>query len=94
MLTQIKAIHTRSDQTYGMPRILAELKTQGIVVNHKRVARLMRTAKLYGVSRRRGFTVTTQREEGQPTVPDLVNRQFTASALNQLWIADMTYIPT
>ena len=77
-----------------MPRIRAELLEQGVVVSRKRVARLMRLGQLRGVSRRRGFCVTTQRDAGHRAAPDLVNRAFVASAINQLWVADMTYIPT
>jgi putative transposase len=54
----------------------------------------MRSAGLRGVSRRRGFVVTTQRDPKRRPAPDLVNRQFVAEAPNQLWVADMTYVPT
>jgi len=94
LLIQIKAIHAMSDRTYGVPRIHAELIARGIIANHKRIARLMRVAKLQGVSRRRGFIVTTQRQASQRPAPDLVKRQFVATDINQLWVADMTYIPT
>jgi putative transposase len=58
------------------------------------VARLMRQAGLRGVSRRRSFVVTTQRDPKQRPAPDLVNRRFVAQAPNQLWVADITYVPT
>jgi transposase InsO family protein len=51
----------------------------------------MRAAHIRGVSRRRGFVVTTRRDPAQPVAPDLVKRQFTAAGPNQLWVADMTY---
>jgi putative transposase len=54
----------------------------------------MQQAGLQGVSRRRGFTVTTRREAGQAKAPDLVKRRFVAMGPNRLWVADMTYIPT
>ena len=91
---QIKQAHTMSDATYGMPRIRAELADRGIVASRKRIARLMRAAKVAGVSRRRAWCVTTQRNKRQRPAPDLVNRQFVAQDINQLWVADMTYIPT
>lgn len=94
MTERIRAIHTESDATYGMPKVRAELMAQGETVSRKRVARLMQLAGLQGVSRRRGFTVTTRREVGQAKAPDLVKRQFVAERPNQLWVADMTYIPT
>jgi putative transposase len=90
---RIAAIHRRSHATYGVPRIHAELKAQGIHVGHKRVARLMSTAGLYGVSRRRWVT-TTVRDRAAKPAPDLVERNFTAAAPNRLWVADISYIPT
>ena len=95
-LTQeICAVHARSDGTYGMPRVRAELQEAGHKVSRKRVARLMRQACISGVSRRRGFTVTTERDVRQRPAPDLVNRRFqTASSPNRLWVADITYVPT
>ena len=47
-----------------------------------------------GVSRRRGFVVTTRRDQRQRPAPDLVKREFVADGPNQLWVADMTYVPT
>ena len=91
---QIKAVHTMSDATYGMLRIRAELADQGIVASRKRIAHLMRAAKVAGVSRRRAWCITTERNKRHRPAPDLVNRQFVAQDINQLWVADMTYIPT
>jgi putative transposase len=91
---RIRQIHAESDATYGMPRVRAELIEQGLRVSRKRVARLMRRAQLRGVSRRRGFVVTTRRDRDQRAAPDLVNRRFVAERPDQLWVADMTYIPT
>ena len=94
LVERIRAIHAESDATYGMPRVRAELIDQGVKVNGKRVARLMRANAIRGVSRRRGFVVTTQRDQRQRPAPDLVKREFTADGANQLWVADMTYVPT
>jgi putative transposase len=91
---RIRAIHADCDATYGMPRIRAELAEQGVRVGGKRIARLMRAAELRGVSKRRGFVVTTQRDAKQRPAPDLVKREFKADGPNQLWVADMTYVPT
>jgi len=91
---RIRAIHAASDENYGSPNIHAELRDEGTRVGRKRVARLMRLAGLRGVSRRRSFVVTTQRDSQQRPAPDLVKRQFVADAANQLWVADMTYVPT
>ena len=91
---RIRAIHTMSDGNYGSPNIHAELRDEGTRVGRKRVARLMRQVGIRGVSRRRGFVVTTQRDPKQRPAPDLVNRQFVAEGPNELWVADMTYVPT
>jgi putative transposase len=90
---RITEIHRRSRATYGAPRIHAELREEGIRVGGKRVARLMRSAGLRGVSRRR-WIVTTVRDRNARPAPDLVERNFTAAAPNRLWVADITYIPT
>ena len=75
LLTErIRQIHAESDQTYGMPRVRAELRDQGVTVSRQRVARLMRRAGLQGVSRRRAYIVTTRRDERQRPAPDLVQR--------------------
>ena len=94
MTERIRTIHAESDTTYGMPRVRAELRDQGVAISRKRVARLMRCARIRGVSRRRGFTVTTRRDVRERPAPDLVNRQFSAEGPNRLWVADMTYVPT
>ncbi len=86
-------IHARSRGTYGAPRIHAELVAEGVSVGRKRVARLMRQARIQGVHRRRKITTTRTNPE-QAVAPDLVRRQFTADRPNQLWVADITYIPT
>ena len=75
------------------PACRAELGEQGVRVGGKRIARLMRAAELHGVSKRRGFVVTTQRDTKQCPAPDLVKREFKADGPNQLWVADMTYVP-
>jgi putative transposase len=91
---RIRAIHAESHEIYGRPRIHAELIEQGCRVGGKRIARLMRLANIRGVSRRRGFVVTTRRDQHRRPAPDLVQRTFRADAPNQLWVADMTYVPT
>jgi putative transposase len=93
LLGEIRAIHQRSRGTYGAPRIHAELAAEGTRVSRKRVTRLMREADLQGVSRRRQFATTVRDQDRRPA-PDLVDRQFTAEGPDQLWVADITYIPT
>jgi putative transposase len=90
----VDEIHAGSCGTYGSPRIHAELADEhGVHCGRKRVARLMRIAKLRGVCRRRRVK-TTRRDEQAQVSDDLVQRQFTASGPNALWIADITYLPT
>jgi putative transposase len=94
LFNQIKAAHAMSNETYGMPRIRAELADLGVIASRKRIAALMRTNGITGVSRRRVYCVTTVRNPKERPAPDLVKRQFIATDINQLWVADMTYIPT
>lgn len=94
LLQRIRTVHATSRATYGMPRVHAELRAAGERHGRKRIARLMREAGLVGVSRRRGGPVTTRRDREARPAPDLVDRDFTADAPNQLWVADITFIPT
>lgn len=89
----IRAIPTRSRATYGRPRVQVDLVAMDIHVGGKRIARLMRGAGLAGVSRRKG-TTTTRRDPHARPAPDLVARRFVAAGRDQLWVADITYIPT
>jgi len=90
---RIKAIHSDSRRTYGAPRVHAALAAEDERVGCKRVARLMRRHGLEGVHRRK-FVRTTQRDEAQRPAPDRVERNFSASTPNELWVADITYVPT
>ena len=75
---------------YGYRRITAELQQRGFAVNHKRVLRMMRGDNLLCVQRR-AFTITTDSRHNLPLYPNLA-RGMTPSAINQLWVADLTYI--
>ncbi len=90
---EIRTVHGRSRGTYGVPRVHADLLERGRHVGHNRVARLMRRAGLKGVSRRKGIRTTVHDAQARPA-PDLVKRDFTATAPNTLWVADITYVPT
>lgn len=89
----VREAHAASRGVYGAPRVRAELRASGISVSRKRVARLMREQGLTGVTRRRKFRTTIRNAERRPA-PDLVNREFLASAPNQLWVSDITEVPT
>jgi transposase InsO family protein len=75
---------------YGYRRITAELQRRGFDINHKRVLRMMHEDNLLCV-RRRSFVVTTNARHNLPIYPNLA-RHMVASAINQLWVADITYI--
>ena len=91
---RIRTVHDE-DNTYGAPRITAELN-DGVVdgerVNHKRVARVMRGAGIAGYRRRRRVKTTTPDLANQK-VPDLLNRDFTAEQVNSRYVGDITYLP-
>jgi len=93
LTAQIRTIHARSRTTYGAPRIHAELRAQGVCCGRKRVARLMRGAGLVGCHRRRRRSLTP-RATADMVAPDLVQRRFQVHTPNQLWVADLTYLPT
>lgn len=91
---QIRVFHQRSRQTYGSPRIQADLQAMGQRVSRKRVARLMREAGIQA-RRKQGYKVTTKRNDAAHTVaPNLLNQDFRAEAANETWVADITYIDT
>jgi len=90
----IRGVHSASRATYRAPRVQAELgDAHGVRCGRKRVARLMRAAGLVGCHRRRRVR-TTRRDPGTTPAPDLVQRAFAAGAPDQLWVADITYLPT
>jgi transposase InsO family protein len=76
---------------YGYRRITHELEQRGFAVNHKRVLRMMREDNLLCVRRRAFVVTTTDSRHGLPVYPNLA-REMTATAVNQLWVADITYI--
>lgn len=95
LLTEIREIHAGSRGTYGAPRVHATLRGRGRRVGRKRVARLMRDDGLVGVHRRRRVVpIPRPPAKAAVTAPDLVHRRFSAEAPNQLWVADITSIPT
>ena len=94
LLKRIKTVHASSRQTYGAPRVHADLHGHGERHSRKRIARLMREAGLVGASHRRAGPTTTRRNKDDRPAPDLVDRDFNAAGPNQLWVADITYVPT
>jgi putative transposase len=89
---KIEMIHRNSRATYGAPRVHAELQAIGIRCSRKRVARLMRRAKLRGCLRGRRIRTTHRVALQQAAAPDLVGRNFASEQPDRLWVADITYV--
>ncbi|CAM5633441.1 IS3 family transposase [Streptomyces hirsutus] len=88
---KVRQVHADSGGIYGSPRVHAVLKREGVAIGRKRVERLMREA---GIGRRRTGRGFTRRDPDAGLVPDLVQRDFTASEPNRLWVTDLTMILT
>lgn len=91
---KIRQIHLHSRQTYGSPRVHAELKALGTNCSRKRVERLMRQAAIRGCVRGARRRVTTRRGRGDTPAKDLLKRDFAATEVDRVWVADITYVPT
>ena len=81
---QIKAVHEESDETYGSPRIFAELKEAGVACSEKRIARLMRLHQIRAVLPKR-FVVTTDSNHDIPIAENLLDRMFDAETPDTRW---------
>ena len=90
---KVREIHRRSRETYGSPRVHAELRALGTRCGRKRVARLMRKAGLRGCTRGRGKR-TTRRSGRAVPANDLLRRSFVATEMDKVWVADITYVAT
>lgn len=90
---RIRAIHTDADGTYGSPRILEELRRQGVKIGKRRVEAAMRAMGICGFDRRRHKT-TTRANPAHPVEPNRLARDFTATRPNERWVTDITYIWT
>jgi putative transposase len=93
LAAEVRAVHADSRGRYGSPRVHAELRAHGRRVGRKRVARLMRGMGL-SARRKRRFRRTTDSAHAHPVAPNLLGRDFTASAPDRVWLADLTYIWT
>ena len=93
LLVHIKAIHAEVKQEYGWPKVWKELLARGVRVGKERVRKLMRR---HGIKARgkRKFVVTTDSKHDLPIAPNLLQRNFTPEAPNQVWSSDITYIAT
>lgn len=93
LAVEVTALHKRSRETYGSPRVFRDLVAKGIRTSEKRVARLMRTNGL-AAKRRRRFKATTDSKHTSPIAPNLLRRDFTAGAPNKVWVTDVTCVWT
>jgi transposase InsO family protein len=96
LMARVRIIHAESGETYGAPRIHLELQAEGLPASPKRVARLMREEGLAARPRKAFRVTTTDSNHDDPIAPNLLARQFdvTGVAINRVWVADITYIPT
>jgi len=93
LTARIRAFFEASEQTYGSPRILLDLQGEGQRVGRRRVMRLMRQEGLCAHLPKR-FRKTTDSDHDSPIAPNLVNRDFSPEAPNQLWAVDISYVRT
>lgn len=93
MLALIQAIHQERKGAYGSPRMVMELRGRGFPASKERVERLMRENGIRARHKRR-FKATTDSKHSLPVAPNLLARDFTPAAPNQVWTADLTYIWT
>ena len=91
---EIERIHARSRQTYGSPRVAQELRQQGRCHGRNRIARLMRQKRLCGRQKGRYRIRTTDSNHDQPIAPNRLAAAPAATAPDQIWLADITYIAT
>jgi putative transposase len=94
LLSHIRAIHQDSRGLYGSPRIHAALQQAGVRCSRKRVARLMREAGIHSLRRVRRRVHTTDSNHRRPVAPNVLQRDFSASAPNQKWVGDILGVPT
>jgi transposase InsO family protein len=91
----IAEIHERSNKTYGSPRVRLDLRKQGQPASRKHVAKLMQDMGLKGIFKpRRRVTATTVADPTHQPAPNVLDREFHATAPNQRWVTDITYVET
>ena len=94
LLEQIETAHAESRQTYGSPRVHAELQAQGVACSENTVAKLMHENKIRSKRQRRFVVQTTDSRHKHPVFENRLDRQFQQEAPNQAWAADITHIRT
>ena len=93
LLGLIKKIWLKSGKTYGSPRIHQQLLRQGEQLSRRRVARLMRKEGIQSQIRPK-WVATTDSKHSLPVAPNLLDQDFTTDRLGQVWVSDITYIPS
>ena len=94
LLADIRRVHADHRGRYGAPRIHAELRAEGQTVSRKRIERMMRRHGIRAHAPRRYRVCTTDRKHSLPVAANLLDRNFAAEKPDQVWLADITYIPT
>jgi len=93
LLERIKTVHKESRETYGVDRVHGQLIAEGESCNKKRVARLMKGAEIRS-KRRKKYKATTDSKHNHPVAENLLDRDFSVETPDQVWVSDITYIPT
>ncbi len=91
---EIQRVFDANYRVYGTHKVWRQLNREGITVAKCTVRRLMRQLGIQGVTRGRAFTTTTKPDEMLARPRDLVDRDFTATGPNELWVSDLTYVAT
>jgi putative transposase len=94
LLVHIRAVYAANRGANGWPRIWRQRRAQGIRVGKQRVQRLMQQHGIRARGKRRFRITTTDSRHGLPIAPNLLDRNFTVAKPNQVWVADITYVPT
>lgn len=95
LIEQIKAVHQQSKERYGSPQVHQQLKKQGCRCSRRTVEKLMKSQQIRSKCSRRFRVRTTDSKHAHPVAPNRLNRQFQQQrSINQVWLADITYVPT
>jgi len=94
LVAEVERVYQQKKGTYGSPRVTEQLRREGHLCNHKRVERLMRQRGLRGCTSRKRRVCTTNSDHDQPIAPNLLLGRAAPSRPNEVWVADITYVPT
>jgi putative transposase len=94
LAAKVRVVHEASRRIYGAPKIRAELLRQGVRLNRKTVARIMRESSIRSKVARKFKVRTTDSNHDHPVAQNVLNRKFSAPKPDAVWLCDITYIPT